>query len=90
MRYGQPLLIGFLLLAVLASGIGVVYAKYISRKHFVALQALLAERDAADVEWGRLQLEQSTWGTHGRVERLARKRLDMHMPRAHEVVIITP
>ncbi len=90
MKYGQPLLIAVLLLAVLASGIGVVHAKYMSRKHFVELQMLLAERDAADVEWGRLQLEQSTWGTHGRVERLARKRLDMHMPVAREVVIITP
>jgi len=90
MRYGQPLLIGFLLLAVLASGIGVVYAKYISRKYFVELQGLLAERDAVDVEWGRLQLEQSTWGTHGRVERLAHKRLDMHLPTADEIVIIAP
>jgi len=90
MRYGQPLLIVFLLLAVLASGISVVHAKYASRKHFVALQQLLAERDAADVEWGRLQLEESTWGTHGRVELLARKKLDMHTPVAHEIVIITP
>jgi len=90
MRYGQPALIGFLLLAVLASGIGVVYAKYISRKYFVELQSLLSERDAVDIEWGRLQLEQSTWGTHGRVERLAHEKLGMHMPIAQEVVIITP
>ncbi len=90
MRYGQPLLIVFLLLAVVASGIGVTYAKYASRKHFVTLQQLLAERDAADVEWGRLQLEESTWGTHGRVELLAREKLDMHIPLAHEIVIITP
>jgi len=90
MKYGQPILMGFLLLAVLASGIGVVYAKYISRKHFVELQALLAARDAVDTEWGRLQLEQSTWGTHGRVERLARKRLDMRLPTAGEVVVIAP
>jgi len=90
MKYGQTALMGFLLLAVLASGIGVVYAKYISRKYFVELQVLLSERDAVDIEWGRLQLEQSTWGTHGRVERLAHKKLDMHMPVAQEVVIITP
>jgi len=90
MKYGQPISIGFLSLAVLASGIGVVHAKYISRKYFVELQTLLAERDAVDIEWGRLQLEQSTWGTHGRVEHLARKRLGMHMPVEHEVVVITP
>ncbi len=90
MKYGQPILMGLLLLSVLASGIGVVYAKYISRKYFVELQTLLAARDAIDTEWGRLQLEHSTWGTHGRVERLARKKLDMHMPTADEVVIIAP
>ncbi|HEC17701.1 MAG TPA: cell division protein FtsL [Sedimenticola sp.] len=88
MRYGQPVFLVFCLLAVLASGIGVVYAKYASRKYFVELQALRAERDAIDVEWGRLQLEQSTWATHGRVERMARKKLGMHIPAADEVVVI--
>jgi len=90
MKYGQPILTGFLLLAVLATGVGVVYAKYISRKHFVELQALLTARDAVDTEWGQLQLEQSTWGTHARVEQLAREKLAMRMPTAAEIVVITP
>ena len=90
MKYGQPGFLAFCLLAVLASGIAVVYAKYASRKYFVELQTLRAERDAIDVEWKRLQLEQSTWATHGRVERIARSKLDMHTPVASEVVVITP
>ncbi|MES9962887.1 MAG: cell division protein FtsL [Candidatus Sedimenticola sp. 20ELBAFRAG] len=88
MSRGRFIALLILAVAVLASATGVVYAKYSSRKNFVELQMLQAERDAVDVEWGRLQLEQSTWATHGRVERLARKKLKMHIPSSTEVVVI--
>jgi cell division protein FtsL len=87
MTRGQFLMMTLLSTSVLATATGVVYAKYASRKHFVELQQLRAERDAVEVQWGRLQLEQSTWATHGRVERIARKRMEMHIPRAEEVVV---
>ena len=77
-----------LVLAVLASAVGVIYAKHEGRKQFVQLQALEKERDQMNVEWGQLQLEQGTWATHSRVERVARKRLGMKMPDAESVVII--
>ncbi|MEJ1356220.1 MAG: cell division protein FtsL [Candidatus Sedimenticola sp. (ex Thyasira tokunagai)] len=77
-------------LTLLVSATGVVYAKYASRKNFVELQQLRTERDQIDVEWGRLQLEQSTWATHGRIERIARKRLKMHIPPASDVMVIRP
>ena len=32
-----------------------------------------------DVEWGQLQLEQSTWAMHSRVEKIARGRLQMRV-----------
>lgn len=83
-------LLGVLALAVVVSGTAVVYAKYASRKLFVELQQLRAERDAIDVEWGRLQLEESTLATHVRVERIARNKLKMHAPDATEVLVIRP
>jgi cell division protein FtsL len=82
--------ISLLLLLVLGSATAVVYAKYASRKHFVELERLRSERDAVEVEWGRLQLEQGAWATHGRVERVARKRLQMRIPSSSEVVVIRP
>lgn len=88
MTRGQLVLAVFLSLLVVVSGVGVVYAKYASRKHFLELQGLQGERDALDVEWGRLQLELSTWATHGRIESEARERLKMHMPKTEEVVLI--
>lgn len=90
MNRGQATILLFLACSLLLTATGVVYSKYATRKHFVALQMLRAERDAIEVEWGRLQLEQSTWATHARVEKIARKRLKMHIPTAEEVVVVKP
>ena len=88
MRSGQLGVVGLLSFAIVASGIGVVYAKYLSRKYFVELQALQSETEGLDVDWGRLQLEESTLATHAKVETTARGRLDMHLPRIDEVMVI--
>lgn len=77
-------------LAVMLSALGIVYAEHQQRRLFVELQSLEQTRDALNVEWGRLQLEQSTWATHGRVEALARERLDMVIPSPESVVIVRP
>ncbi|WP_428607966.1 cell division protein FtsL [Sedimenticola sp.] len=90
MTRGQLMLLLILTFGLLLTATGVVYSKYASRKQFVTLQMLRAERDAIEVEWGRLQLEQSTWATHARVEKIARKRLKMHIPAADEVVVVKP
>ncbi|HQU14906.1 MAG: cell division protein FtsL [Chromatiales bacterium 21-64-14] len=79
-----------LLALVLASALGVVYATHETRRLFVELQHLRAERDSLNVEWGRLELEESTWGTHSRVERIARTQLGMHSPAPDSVVIVRP
>ncbi|HHJ17091.1 MAG TPA: cell division protein FtsL [Gammaproteobacteria bacterium] len=69
---------------------GAAYAKHQSRKLFIELQALESERDAMNVEWGQLQLEQSTHTTHGKVEEAARKRLGMKIPGPQQVMILRP
>jgi cell division protein FtsL len=79
-----------LVLAVVLSSFGVVYAKHEGRKQFVELQALGNERDRMDVEWGQLQLEQSTLTTQGQVEHAARSRLGMIIPAPDQTVILRP
>lgn len=74
--------------AVLLSALTVVYAKYKTRTLFAELQTLQAEKDAIDVEWGQLQLEQSTWTAHGRIEGIARSRLGLTLPTPKQVVIV--
>ncbi len=90
MSKGRFILLLLLAVAVLLTSVSVVYAKYASRKDFVELQAVRAQIDSINVQWGRLQLEQSTWATHGRVEKIARKKLKMRLPMADEVVVVKP
>jgi cell division protein FtsL len=86
----NPRLLGVaaLFLAVIASALGVVYSKHHSRGLFMALQVEVDKRDQLNVEWGQLQLEQSTWATHGRIEEVARGRLQMTLPDARATVIL--
>ena len=53
-------------------------------------ERLVVERDRLNIEWGRLQLEQSSWSTLSVVEQDARARLGMAIPRADEVRLVTP
>ncbi|WP_127478905.1 cell division protein FtsL [Sulfurivermis fontis] len=76
--------------AVFATALGVVYTQHQARKSFVELQALQAIRDELNIEWGRLQLEQSTWATHGRIEMIARDKLEMMIPPPDAVVLVKP
>ena len=86
----KSLLLPLLLLATISTAIAASYAKHQSRKLFIELQALEAARDAMNVEWGQLQLEQSTHTTHGKVENAARERLGMQIPGPQQVVILRP
>lgn len=83
-----PVGITFLGIAVMASALGVVYSRHESRKLFVELQSLQEQRDEMNVDWGRLQLEQSTWTTHGRVANTARERLNMVVPETKSIRIL--
>jgi cell division protein FtsL len=76
--------------ALLLSALATVYVQHYRRMQFVELRVLERERDAMQVEWGQLKLEQSTWATHERIERLALKKLDLHMPSAAEIVLVSP
>lgn len=84
------LAVAVLWVAVLGSSLGVVYAKHSARSKFNELQKLTQQRDDLDIEWGQLQLEQSTWATHGRVERVARDELRMVIPQAGDLRIVQP
>jgi cell division protein FtsL len=87
---GWRVLVAVLWVAVLGSALGVVYAKHEARSRFYQLQKLTRERDDLDIQWGQLQLEQSTWATHGRVEQVARDDLRMTIPQAGELRLVQP
>ncbi len=74
--------------AVLASGIGVVYAKARSRALFVEVQQQRAQLEREIMEWGRLQLELASTGSLEDVTRAARGRLHMRAPDPAQVVVV--
>ena len=87
---GWRIAVAVLWVAVLGSSLGVIYAKHEARSRFNELQQLTKARDDLDIEWAQLQLEQSTWATHGRVERVARDELRMVIPQAGDLRVVEP
>ena len=83
--------LNLLLLAVLvACALGLVTSQHRSRKLFSELDREQARARELDVDYGRLQLEASTWGLHQRVEKIATGILGMRVPDPRRVRIVTP
>lgn len=77
-------------LAVLSSALAVVVSKHETRTQYQTLVSLEQYRNDLKTDWDRLQLEQSSAATHGRIERLARERLHMVVPGVGESVMVSP
>jgi cell division protein FtsL len=75
--------------AVFFSAVEVVIARHETRKFFVEIQALERDRDNLNEEWGRLQLEQSTWATDVRIESVSKTELGMVEPETRAVMLIS-
>ena len=86
----RPVNVLVVLLLVVATAVGIVYSRHQGRELFIELEMLGNERDRMDVEWGQLQLEQSTLTTQGKVERAARDQLGMVTLTADNMVIVRP
>lgn len=79
-----------LVASTLISAVAVIHVRHEARRLFIQLQALTDTRDRLNIDWGRLQIEQSTWASPGRIEQIAGESLDMRVPDPVRVVIITP
>lgn len=80
----NPLLLGLLIVCALS----VVTSQYKARKYFVELQGEKDKAQQMEVEWGQLQLEQSTLALPGRVEKIASRQLQMQMPQGKQVQFV--
>lgn len=84
----QGVSIVVLVVAILLSAFGVVYMKDLNRRLFIQYQALQKEKTQTLVEWGKLLLEQSTWSAQTRVQHIAERQLDMHVPAAKDIAMV--
>lgn len=74
--------------AVLTSLVQIAAHRHTSRQLFVESQDLQSQQVELGREWGRLLLEQGTLVTHGRIEEIARQRLNMTLPERKNILVI--
>jgi len=77
-----------LAIAVVVSAIWVATVRHEARQLFVELEALNREHDRLQIDWGRLQIEQSAWAAHPRIESLAREQLSLVPPEQAQIVML--
>ena len=80
--------LSILLLAVIASAIGVVWTRHESRVLFVELSRLQGQKDDLGVEYGRLELEQATYAEPARIDAEARGKLGMFTPKPQDIQLV--
>ena len=88
MRLLQTIFMLALLAAAIGSAISVVWARHESRELFVQLTALQNQRDAMNIEYGRLELEQATFAEPRRIDEEARQQLGMVDPRPQDIRLL--
>jgi cell division protein FtsL len=72
----------------LACALALVTSQHRARRLFTQLTKEQETTKQIDVEWGQLQLEQSTWAMHARIERIASGYLQMRVPSASRVRLL--
>lgn len=83
---------GLLLVLVITAALSVVTSQHQARKLFISLQQEKEHARQMEVEWGQLQLEQSTLAAPARVEKIASQQLQMQLPKKEQVrfIRVTP
>lgn len=65
---------------ILVSAFTIIYSTHACRALYASLQELESSQWYLQEDYGRLLLEQSTWASHHRVEKVARADLGMQAP----------
>ncbi|QIZ78526.1 cell division protein FtsL [Ferrimonas lipolytica] len=87
-RYWLVLFVAWL---AIGSAFWVIFTAQDARKLTAQYNGLLQQRDQLDVQWRHLLLEEQTLAEHSRIDRLARKQLQMQRPKpAQEQVVKLP
>jgi cell division protein FtsL len=75
---------------LLASALGTITSQQMARKLYIELEQQKEHARLYEIEWGQLQLEQSTWAMHSRIEWIAAARLRMQVPDPSRIQMVAP
>ncbi|MGB4812971.1 MAG: cell division protein FtsL [Methylophilaceae bacterium] len=78
-----------LFFALIISSLGLVNSQHKARNLYFELEKLHQAEKQYDQEYGQLQLEQSTWAIQSRIEQVATQQLQMQVPEAARVQVVT-
>ncbi len=76
------------LVLIVVSALSVLQSTHRSRQLFSELQELKKQARHLEEHWGRLLLEQSTWASPDRVQRVSEGRLKMLAPEMNSMVTV--
>jgi cell division protein FtsL len=75
---------------LIVSALAVIASQYQSRNIFMKIQQQNQLLVSYEIEWGRLQLEAATLTEENRVERVARRRLNLRIPEREQIIYLKP
>ena len=78
-----------LLVVLIACALSLVTSRHQARQRFIELEREQVRAHGYEVEYGQLQLEQSTWGTPARIEKIAREQLRMQLPGPGRIEVVS-
>jgi cell division protein FtsL len=77
-----------LLMILVLCGLSVVTSRHVAHKTFVEMERQRMEIYQYEVEHNRLRLEQQTYATQQRIDRLAREKLNMQFPTPEQIRVV--
>jgi cell division protein FtsL len=77
-----------LFFSVVVSAVAVVISAHKNRQLIIAHEQLIQEKDALDVQWRHLIIEQSALTEHNRIERAVSSKLSMRRPTRDDEVLM--
>ena len=78
-----------LFFALIFSALGLVNSQHKARNLYIELERASQTAKQTEQEYGQLQLEQSTWAMHSRIEQIASQQMQMQVPDAKRVQVIS-
>jgi len=79
-----------LFFTLIFSALGLVNSQHKARNLYIELEQSNQSAKQIEQEYGQLQLEQSTWAMHSRIEQIAAQQMQMQVPDAKRVQVVSP
>ena len=89
LKFKKPIAYVILLVLVFISAMMVVFQVFEYRHDYREMSSFMRERDDLNAEWGRLLIEQQTFGATAQIGTRAVTQLRMYSPPAAQTVVIS-